>query len=243
MIVGKMTDQFRMNDSVQILSAEPDPYSIDGSLLFPFRCYDCWPKTHTDRFRKAVYYHHVPSSLASDNPILNLREIIIDLSRQNNNDKYWNNLNKIFNGLTHLNLINLTSDEERILTKNLLIVLNHFLINHYGCYAESIKIDPVLDSQEDYEERKSKVMKKNLENYLSAYQNLAEIIDDVSNDRKRGNIAHIPPDAKILAPIRNLMHFVDTTDLEKNENGDIRVKLQLTEKNVARYNSDEVINE
>ena len=89
-----MTDQFRMNDDVQILFMEPDPNFIDGSLLFPFRCYDCWPKTQIDRFRKAVFFHHVPSSLASDNPILNLREIIDDLLRENNNDKRQKYLKK-----------------------------------------------------------------------------------------------------------------------------------------------------
>ena len=237
-----MTDQLRRNDDVQILFGEPDPYFIDGSLLSPFRCYDCWPKTHTDRFRKAVYYHHVPSSLPSNNPILNLREIMIDLLKQKNDDKFWKNLNKILNSLTHHNLKNLSGDEERILAENLLIFLNYLLIGYYGCYAKTISINPVLDNQAEYEERKSKARKRNLESLLFAYQNLAEISDDDSNGSKKGIIAHIPPDAKILTPIRNSIHFVRTTGLGKNVNGDLSLTFQVAG-NDTRQSFDEIINE
>ena len=144
--------------------------------------------------------------------------------------------------LPHLNLKNLSGDEERILTENLLIFLNYLLIDHYGRYAKTINIDPALNNQAEYEKRKSKARKRNLESLSSAYQNLVEIIDDVSNDRKRGNIAYIPLDAKILAPIRNSIHFVDITEMEKNENGDLLLPFQVTGNDI-RQRFDDVINE
>ena len=201
---------------------------ITGSVLAPFVHDSTWPDEVLRLFRGAVYYRYEPVS--GRDPVNMIRELVSLKEKGARTDSRWRYLKKTCNKVVHLAVVGVSDGQMRWLVTNLLVFVNHLLIQDHGLKAKSsIRFQRTRYPEKNKADEAS--LEASRQRYADdvnrAYESLEEAIDSLRHGRGSLSLGHANA---LLSEIPSRHHL-----MEAEEEPTLVITLRRGDPAVCRY--------